>query len=155
MKNVGSVGCSWLLFCWEWTKCLERGWITPDNRGGADPTATRSPDLWLNLESRDRGREIESRSNDKLSGFDGWLTQKVPKARNHKELLKCKAIIFYMKPMWPDMLEDVKITDLIKIIWYLYHGFQNASRKVYTGTTLQHVHILSVKYTNIHNKWDK
>ena len=63
---------------------MERGWITPDNRAEADPTATRSPDLWLNLESRDRGREIESRSNDKLSGFDGWLTQKVAKARNHR-----------------------------------------------------------------------
>ena len=30
----------------EWTKSLEQGWITLDKRGEADPTATRSRDLW-------------------------------------------------------------------------------------------------------------
>lgn len=30
-----------------WTQSLEQGWVPPDNRGETDPTATRSPGLWL------------------------------------------------------------------------------------------------------------
>lgn len=76
----------------------------------------------------------------------------MPKARNQKELLKYIGIILYLKPMWPEVLKDMESSSLIKIIWCLYHVFQNKSRKVYTSATLQHVNIFSMKYMNIHNK---
>lgn len=110
MKNVGSVRYGAFIFlgvgsgqkAWSRAGSL---WTREETLIPQPPGVVISSQV---RENRNRGREIESRSNDKLSGLDGWLMQKVPKARNHKELLKCEAIIFYIKPMCPEVLEAIK-----------------------------------------------